>query len=145
MGKKSFLTVFRVVLISAVIMLSAAGLEAVNMQEGEWETVTEMVMEGMPFPMPPTKMNTCITKKDMIPRSENDKNCTFKDQQISGNIVRWHVVCKDSEGTSDGRGEITYSGKSYKGTIKMTVTDKKGASSRMTMKMSGKHLGPCSK
>ncbi len=130
---------------SLVIILFAAPLYAVDMQEGEWETITEMVMEGMPFSMPPTKMRQCITKKDLVPKGEEDKNCVFKEQKATGNTVRWTVVCKDKDSTSEGKGEIIYSGRNYRGSIQMTVTEKGSAPDRITMKISGKYLGPCTK
>jgi hypothetical protein len=105
-----------------------------------------MVMEGMNFTMPPTKITYCSTKEDLVPKNEEqDKNCTMKDQKISGNTVSWHVICKDKDGTSEGKGDITYAGSTYKGMLKMTMTEKKGSSHKMTMKMSGKFLGPCTK
>jgi len=129
-----------------ITVLFAAPLYAVDMREGEWETVTEMVMEGMPFSMPPTKMTQCITKQDLVPtKGKEDKNCTIKEQKVTGNTVRWSIVCKDKDSTSEGKGEITYSGRSYRGSIQMTDTKKGGAPDRITMKMSGKHLGPCTK
>jgi len=130
-------------LLSALIMATAAASEAVELRDGEWETVTEMVMEGMPFALPPTTVTQCISQKDPIPKGEKDKNCTVEEPKVKGNTVAWRFVCKDDQGTSDGTGEITYSGDTYKGGMKMAMTDKKGAVTRMTMKMSGRRLGPC--
>ncbi|MBI4688405.1 MAG: DUF3617 family protein [Nitrospirae bacterium] len=147
MKRRNFFSIFRTVLVYAAILLAASASEGVDMQEGEWEYTSEVVMEGMPFAIPPTKTRQCLTKKDIVPEpeSEKDKDCIVKDQQISGNTVKWTVICKDKDGTSEGKGVITYSGSSYKGTMKMTMTDKKGSTEQMTIKMSGKHLGPCTK
>lgn len=142
---RNFFGVLRAVLFCAVILLITSPSEGVDMQEGEWEFTSEIVAEGMPFTMPPTKTRQCLSKKDLVPKSEDDKNCVVKNHQISGNTVRWTILCKDNDGTSEGKGVITYSGRSYKGTMKMTMTDKTGATERMTMNMSGKYLGPCSK
>ncbi len=128
-----------------VTVLFASPLFAVDMQEGEWEYVSELVMEGMPFSIPPAKIRKCLTRKDLVPASEDGKNCTIKDQQISGNTVKWTQICKDKDGTSEGKGTITYSGSSYKGSIKMAHTDKSGSTEHMTVKLSGKYLGQCSK
>lgn len=145
MKRRKFFRIFGVVLVCAAILLTASASEGMDMQEGEWEHTAEMVMEGMPSLMPPTKTHGCLTKKDLVPEGKKDKDCMVKDQKMSGNTVRWTVICKDKDGTSEGKGVITYSGSSYKGTIKMTVTDKKGSTESMTMKMSGKYLGPCTK
>lgn len=142
-----FLRTFRTVLLCASFLPAASASEALDMQEGEWEFTTEMTMEGMPFSIPPTKDRQCLTKKDLVPKGEEDKdrNCVVKDQQVSGNTVKWTVICKDKDGTSEGKGTITYSGSNYKGTMKMTQTDKRGNAETMTMKLSGRYLGPCSK
>lgn len=145
MKRRNFFRIFRTVFFCTTILLTASASEGLDMREGEWEHTAEMVMEGMPFLIPPTKIRVCLTKKDPVPVSEEDKDCIVKDHTISGNTVRWSVICKDKDGTSEGKGAITYSGSSYKGTIKMTMTDKKGATEQMTFKLSGKYLGPCTK
>ena len=57
MKNSSFWVVLGVVLlvvgISGMVPLHAE----ISMNEGNWESVTEMTMEGMPFQIPPTKDN----------------------------------------------------------------------------------------
>jgi hypothetical protein len=131
------------VLLAAAIVFPAIPAGAIDLVEGEWESTAEMVMEGMPFAMPPTITTHCITKADLVPGKNEQTDCTVSEQQISGNTVRWKAVCKDREGTSEGSGEITYTGKTYKGTTQMRFTDRSGQSTNMTVKNSGRHLGPC--
>jgi len=131
-----------VVLSLFILIAWVSAALAVDMREGEWEHTSEMVMEGMPYTPPPTKIRRCITKEDLVPKGEKDSNCTYKDQKISGNTVRWQAVCKDKDGTTDMKGEITYSGNSYNGKMNMTMTHK-GRAEQMSMKMAGKYLGPC--
>ncbi len=133
------------VLVSMIMLFATTVAEGVDMHEGEWEYTSEVVMEGIPFSVPPTTMRQCLSKKDLVPKTDNDKDCVVKNQQTSGNTVRWTIICKDSDGTSEGKGVITYSGNSYKGTIKMTATDKGGSTEQMTMRLTGRYLGPCSK
>lgn len=134
-------------LLFAVVPVQAAPL---SVHEGEWEITMETSFEGvedMPYAMPAQKIRTtqCITKDNLVPenKTKDADNCTIKEQKISGNTVRWKIVCVDKEGRSEGEGEITYSGTSYKGTIKTTVTEKDGERITTKTKLSGRRLGPC--
>lgn len=122
---------------------------AVNMQEGEWEISMEIKMEGMPFQMPPMtfKDTQCLTKEDMVPKTaKEDEKCEVKEQKIIGNKAIWKVHCIEKDGsTTDGTGEITYSGNSYQGVMNTKITDKTGQSMTSTTKMTGRRLGACKK
>ncbi|MBI5906256.1 MAG: DUF3617 domain-containing protein [Deltaproteobacteria bacterium] len=123
-------------------MIFPAGSQAadVDMREGEWETSVEMTMTGGPMSMPPmtSSFRQCITKEDLVPSSEKDKECRTTRLKVTGNKVAWHVIC----GNSEGDGEITYKGASYKGTVRMKTVEG-GESVATLMKLSGRHLGPC--
>ena len=133
------------VVLFALILLCAAGAAhsaGVDMKEGEWETSTETTMTMGTMSMPPmaSKTTYCLTREDLVPKSEKDKDCKMLKQNVVGNTVSWRVVC----GKSDGEGEITYRGASYKGNFRMkTVED--GQTMTMNTKLAGKYLGPCPK
>lgn len=128
------------------VMVSFGTLSsAAPINEGKWEVTTEVVMEGMPFKMPPTKTTQCITKENMVPRnSGKNGSCKVLDQRVSGSKVSWRVKCVDSHGTTDGEGEITYSGETYKGTMNTKMTDKTGKTQSMKAKYTGRRIGDCS-
>ena len=138
---------------AAVVVFSIvpiASFAEVNMQEGNWETTMEMKIEGMPVPMPPivSKVQQCITKKDLVPKTANkEQKCDIKSQKVLGNKVSWNMVCEDKNGTMESQGEITYAGNSYQGVVKTKTTtrDRPGKPMTSSMKMMGKRLGPCSK
>src|SRR3989337_420880 len=116
MKQNSFCIVFVVVLIAIIASGTPALSAGVNMQEGNWESTMEIKMEGMPFPMPPMKFTTtqCLTKEDMVPKTaQKDQQCEIKEKKVSGNKVTWKVKCVEKNGTTEGEGEITYSGNSY--------------------------------
>jgi len=120
--------------------------EGPNISEGMWEITSKSRMEGLPYPMPEMsfKMKQCLTKEDFIPKTkEKEENCKITDKKISGNNVKWTVRCEDNGETSVSEGDITYTGSSYKGTIKTTVTDKNGSVMKMNSEMTGKMIGPC--
>lgn len=122
-----------------------------NMKEGLWEITMKMEMPGMPAGMPPQIMQQCITKKDMEdPRKTapggtdpKDSRCQVSDYKLQGNTATWNMACK-GENAMTGSGSITYSGTSYSGTNKMTMT-RGGKNQTMSMQYSARHLGDCKK
>jgi len=136
----------KVVLLSVIaLFVFAAPLLAAppNMQPGNWEITMKMQIEGVPFSMPPMKMNHCYTQKDIedskntLPSGSNKKNdCEVKDMKAVGNSATWNIVCKDG---SKGTGDISYKGTTYDSTMKMTGKD--GAKSTTNIK--AKRLGDC--
>lgn len=129
-----------------VLLGLASDAAAVDMLEGEWMTMVETTMEGGGMSMPPMSntMTTCLTKKDLVPdpNQEGSEGCKVLEQKVSGNTVTWRVVC-DQDGTKmEGSGEMTYRGASYSGTMR-TTSKMEGETMTANMKLSGRHLGPC--
>ena len=129
----------------AALAVPALAAPAPNMEEGNWEVTMKMQMEGMPFAMPPMKVNQCLTKKDMLPNASADKNsCDVKEQKVSGDTVTWRMVCKDPEGTTENEGKITYFGKLYEGTMHTKTTPKQGGETMSaSYQLQGRHTGAC--
>jgi Protein of unknown function (DUF3617) len=133
------------VFLFAIILLCAAGFAhsaGVDVKEGEWELSTESSMTMGAMSMPPTagKSTYCLTREDLVPKSEKDKDCKMVKQKVVGNTVSWRIECKKSE----GEGEITYRGATYKGNFRMKMMED-GQAMTMNMKLAGKYLGPCAK
>ncbi|MHB8782742.1 MAG: DUF3617 domain-containing protein [Desulfobacteria bacterium] len=133
------------VVLFALILLCAAGTAysaGVDMKEGNWEISfeTSMVMEGMSMPSQANKSTYCLTREDLVPKSEKEKDCRIVKQTVVGNTVSWRMECKKAE----GEGEITYRGSTYKGNFRMKVMGD-GQPMTMDMKLAGKYLGPCPK
>ena len=127
----------------ALVLLCAEGTAhsaGVDMQEGEWEILSEtsMRMGTMSMPAMTSKVTHCLTHDNPVPSSEKEKDCRVMDQKVVGNKVSWRVVCPKGE----GEGEITYHGTTYKGFLKMKMVEG-GETMTMDMKLSGRHLGPC--
>ena len=124
----------------AVISISFAS-SGPNMQEGMWEITSKMEMPGMPMEMPPTKHTQCLTNKDLAPQSSQPgQECKITQTKVVGNTVTWTVLCKGQEGNMKGTGKITYSGNSFKGTIKMSMI---GENMEMICHISGRRIGDC--
>ena len=133
----------------AVVLSGIAHAAAPNMKEGLWEITMKMEMPGMPAGMPPQVLQQCLTKKDLedprktAPGDPGDSRCQMTDYKLLGNTATWSMACK-GEGAMSGVGSITYSGTSYTGTNRMTMTEG-GNTQTMTMHYSGRHLGECKK
>lgn len=111
----------------------------VDLNEGMWEITTKVKMQGMEIP--PQTFSQCITKKDMVPQSNNPDqqgNCTVSDVQTHGNTVSWTVVCITEGGEMKGKGKINYQGDSFTG---QSTSEMMGMV--VVTEMSGKRIGPC--
>ncbi len=138
-------------LLAAALLSAPAYGAAPNMKEGLWEITTKMEMPGMPAGMPPQVVRQCITRKDLEDPSKTaptggdprDNRCQMTGYKMQGNTATWNMACK-GENAMTGSGSITYSGTSYSGTNKMTMTHG-GQTQTMTMQYSARHLGDCKK
>ncbi|MFH1675123.1 MAG: DUF3617 family protein [Pseudomonadota bacterium] len=128
------------VVLFATISISFAG-SVPNMQEGMWEITSKVEMPGMPMEMPPVTYTQCLTKEDLVPQSSQPgQECKITQTKVTGNTVTWTMQCKGQGGTMTGTGSVTYSGNSFKGTIKMTMPE---SNMEMTCHISGHRIGDC--
>ncbi|MBW1893021.1 MAG: DUF3617 family protein [Deltaproteobacteria bacterium] len=125
----------------SVFILAAASIAFAgpNIKEGKWEMTTKMEMAGMPMEMPAVTHTQCLTKKDLVPQNApDDQKCEPVKTKINGNTVTWTINCNSEGGPAKGSGKITYSGDSFKGTVKM-----KQGGMDMTSHITGKYIGKC--
>jgi hypothetical protein len=129
-----------VIAIMSTLIMPVTIFAADTMREGNWEMITTMDMPGMPFKMPPTRMEHCFTKEDVKDQKKTistDKNCTVTDLKQSGNKVTWKMKCTGkSAGTFSG--ETVFREDAYDSTMKM---DSQGQT--MNMQVKAKRLGAC--
>ena len=131
-------------LLAAVLTILPLASADANMQEGNWEVTAKMEIPGMPFAMPPTTHNQCVTKKDLVPdMADKDQSCVVREQKVVGDTVTWRIQCQGKNGTMDGEGRIKYGAKSYTGEMQMRMKEKSGEVMTMKTSMQGKHTGPC--
>lgn len=115
------------------------------MKPGLWEITMKMEGAGMPASISPTKVRHCYRAEDLkdlrntLP--EKNSNCKVSDWKESGNTVSWNMACT-GEHAMTGSGSITYSGETYTGTTKMTMTHG-GQKMTMSQKYSAKRVGDC--
>ncbi len=131
-------------LVAAALTIMSLAPANANMQEGNWEVTAKMEIVGMPFAMPPTTHNQCVTNKDLVPdMGDKDQSCVVREQKVVGDTVTWRIQCQGKNGTMDGEGRIKYAGKSYTGEMQMRMKEKSGEVMTMKTSMQGKHTGPC--
>jgi hypothetical protein len=125
------------ILILLSIGFTSTAAADVDINPGLWEITTEMKMPGMS--MPPATITQCLTKEDLVPQSSSpNQECEIIDMQTSGNTVRWTMKCSGEGGESIAKGEVTYHGDTYEGTMVMTQ-----AGTDYTMHMTGRRIGEC--
>lgn len=105
-----------------------------------WEVTMKMEMPGMPA-MPAHTSQVCKTRGDRDPSKtgarDRDSDCKLVDSRQTGNRTTWKMVCTKPNAMTI-LGDVTYSGDSYQGTMKMT-----GGEMDMTQNISGKKVGSC--
>ncbi|HEX7954208.1 MAG TPA: DUF3617 family protein [Burkholderiales bacterium] len=101
-----------------------------------WEMTMKMEMAGMPA-MPAQTNQVCKKKGDREPVRDKNSDCKIVDSKQSGNRSTWKAVCTKPDAMTMV-GDVTYSGDSFKGTIKVT-----GGDMDMTQNIAGKKIGSC--
>jgi hypothetical protein len=113
------------------------------MKPGLWEISTSMEIPGVPFKVPPQKVQHCYTKEEVaraegaVP-SRQQEDCKVVEHRRVGNKLTWKVVCTGkSKGT--GEGELVFKGAdAYDGWMRFD-----SGGQVMTTKYSAKRLGDC--
>lgn len=128
------------VLLTAMVFAATAISAIAEGTDELWEVTMKMEMPGMPA-MPARTTQVCKNKGDRDPSKmgskDRDSDCKMVDLKQSGNRSSWRMVCTKPEPMT-GVGEVTYSGDSYNGTMKITRGEM-----NITQTMSGKKIGSC--
>lgn len=126
-------------LLGAGVLAFAGPVAAAGPKAGdEWELKTTMEMPGMPFAIPPTVTRQCIEDKGVPYQGKSDEKCETVYKNVSGNTLKWQVVCTGKDGKMEMTGESTYTGNTMDSKVKM-----KSQHGDMSMHMTGKKLGAC--
>jgi len=110
----------------------------------QWETTSQVAMEGMPFSPPPTKTKVCAAAGATEPpgSADEDRGCVNSDFMQDGLKVTWNSVCAGPPEMT-GQGEITYADEarsSYTGALLYATEE--GA---VTIQLTGQRVGTCDK
>jgi hypothetical protein len=99
--------------------------EGLNLVEGYWDTYVTIRVQGGILPVPAIKSSKCITLQDPLPNSshKSSMSCRIFDKTIVGNDVSWRIECADDKGKMEGKGKITYAGRTFDGGMDMAVQE----------------------
>ena len=104
----------------------------------EWETTSQMVMTGLPFSPPLTRLKVCTPRVWTRPPPGGDPTCVNSNFQRVSNKVTWTMQCS-GDMPMTGEGEITFNGTdAYTGAITATAEGM-----TMTINLTGTKIGTC--
>ena len=124
---------------SSLVLLTLTPARATDPPGVQWESTSQMVMTGMPFSPPPTKLKICTPAVWTAPPPGADPTCVNTNfQRPAPNKVTWTMQCS-GQMPMTGNGEITFEGTDkYTGFINATAEGM-----TMTINLSGKKIGTC--
>jgi len=103
-------------------------------------------MDGMPVDTPQETFQKCISRKDLTPGNNKDKEGCDKDKVTrKKDNVNWTVSCARDNHTMTGNGLVVYSGNTMTGNAQFQVGGKGLATMKMKLQYKGKRLGKCNK
>jgi len=88
-----------------------------------------------------TTVTQCLNKAKPIPDPKSAENCQ-ETHETNGNTVKFHMTCKSRQIQMESDGWVTYNDDTMEGLYKSHQVAN-GTPSDMTVKMSGKYIGPC--
>ena len=137
MNKRPLRGLLAAALGALVLPLMLRALAQDSPKGDEWETTTQMSMEGVPMQMPMQTRKVCAERDSAEPPAAAGApgNCMSSGFETVDNKVTWAVMCTDPAMT--GVGEIVYGDlNTYIGQIKFMSAD-----GNMTIRLTGRKTG----
>jgi hypothetical protein len=147
-SKSLFVAVLWAQLAVFIVPGACAAGNGLNLQEGYWETMVTIAIQGGILPVPAIKSGKCITRGDPLPNAVESSamHCRVFDKAVSGNDVSWRLECHDEKGKMEGRAKITYRGDKFNGKMDALVTQSEGDHrARLEYVMKGERVRDCKK
>ena len=117
-------------------------VDSIDMKEGNWKTI--MTMQANGFAVPPQTYTTCLSRENIVPQNnEEDNDCHITGLKAKGNTVYWTMECQNDGSTTYTQGEITYHGKTFEGTVIISIHTQEGGNMTMNNTLKGQYLGRC--
>ena len=130
----------RLAAIAALGLLALVPVRADDPPGILWDTTSQMVMEGMPFAMPPTKLKLCLARVWTRPPPGGDQSCVNSNFHRTTSKATWDMTCT-GERAMTGKGEMTFDAEgNYTGGITAT-----SEGMTITINLSGTKVGTCDK
>lgn len=101
-------------------------------------------MDSMPVDTPQEIFQKCISRDDLTPGNNKDKQGCDKDKvHRKGDSVNWTVSCAKDKHTMQGSGLVVYSGDTMTGHAQFQAGGKGMATMKMKLQYKGKRVGKC--
>ena len=146
MLKNLYLSVRWAVLAIFICPSVVMAAEDLNLEEGYWETLVTIRIQGGLLPVPAIKSAKCISRQDPLPNSveSSSMHCRVFDKAVAANDVSWRIECGDAKGKMEGQGKITYAGDSFSGAMEVMVTElEDNRHAKLEYMMKGKRARAC--
>jgi len=131
-----------IVIAGGVLAMAATPAAQAQGTDDLYEVTVKMEMAGMPMQMPAMTQRSCVKKggsdAESVPHQDN---CKVTDAKRTGNKVTFAMVCTGRDAMT-GKGEITYAGDAYNGTIRLRGK-MEGQDMEMTQAIAGRRVGAC--
>ena len=125
---------------ASLVLLALAPARADDPPGLLWDTSSQMVMEGMPFQMPPNKLKLCLAPEWNRPPPGGDSSCVNSNFVRSASKATWDMTCTGDHPMT-GTGEMTFDAQgNYTGAIHAT-----SEGMTITINLSGTKVGTCDK
>jgi len=139
---------FRIVALFFVLASHPLAAAAASpMRPGLWELSVSTVVDGQSQPV--STARECISQADIdsdtktLPRPDGD--CKLSDIVTNGARTMYDMVCKADNITSRGRMDVTMGGERYDGKTNMVISGIGKTDVPMTIVVSARRTGDCSK
>ena len=146
MSKSLFISIYWALLAFITVPRAVAAADGLNLEEGYWETMVTIAIQGGILPVPAIKSGKCITHRDPLPNAVESSamHCRVFDKAVDGDDVAWRLECRDEKGKMEGRAKITYLGDKFHGKMDALVTQSEGDHrARLEYVMNGERVRDC--
>lgn len=130
--------------ITTSMLFNLAHAADMMIKPGEWEFRSKT---SLPTPGGPQERvnRRCFADATISPETmmkDMQQGCRFLESDSDGSSMSWKVSCSNSGGEMSGVGNVTVSGDTLTGGMKMAMSFN-GQQMNMELSWDGKYLGPC--
>lgn len=124
--------------LSLFLVTASSQALAINVKSGMWEWTTTITIPGAPIGIPVSAYTSCITLKDLSPKSPDNKHCTPSTQKIDGDRVDWKIQCGNTDSPTFLDGHLIYNSTTAIGESTITFEN-----SSISSAILGSYIGAC--
>ncbi|MDH5388990.1 MAG: DUF3617 domain-containing protein [Gammaproteobacteria bacterium] len=111
---------------------------AINAKPGMWEWTTTLTIPGGPAGIPVSAYKSCITLKDLSPKSPDNDHCKPSSQKIDDDRVDWQIQCGNTDSPTLIDGHLIYNSTTAMGESTISF-----GNSSISSTILGSYIGAC--